>query len=157
VSSTIPLVSSLSKQQIEAHALGVLRQASPASLDTPGPVPILNFFDYKLQQLFGIRTGNSDRLPFGYEGVSSPPSKERPAQLLLATSVYLALCEDQPRARFTAAHECAHGILHGYFCPTHRKGKSSRRARDQRLRSAATSPRDVTSAAAPLASLPLTA
>lgn len=44
----------------------------------------------------------------------------KPAQIVLTTSVYQALVDKVPRARFTAAHELGHFVLHAKAKDLHR-------------------------------------
>lgn len=110
---TVPKVPGLSRMQIEQSALEFLMVVAPECLETPMPVPVrkifedmLDIYDYKAMVGKNIK---------GLEGITNVTS--RVVTLNLAT--YNRLEKDDPRARFTCAHEFGHMILHGQYQISH--------------------------------------
>src|SRR4051794_260289 len=104
----MPKVSPLSRKKIEYITVDLHQQFYPQCLTTPQMVPIAHFFEFRLPRLKSVTTGVSD-LPYSVEGLALP--REGIPDLALASEVYDQLLEDNPRARFTAAHEAGHGFL----------------------------------------------
>lgn len=109
----VPMVAPRKRHEIESYADRLVRELYPDQYDTPIAIPVGDFFEFVLPTRFQVNTHVSDRLPAWVEGMAIPPgvSGDR-SEILLAESVYERLLDDQPRARFTAAHECLHGLLH---------------------------------------------
>ena len=108
----VPRVPGLSRNKIEAAADQVVRHFHPELWSEPGPIPVRDFLEYSLRTL-NIDYGVSDKLGLGVEGMTYPrgQNRDRP-EIVLSADVMQDLYDDLPRARFTTAHEIAHGILH---------------------------------------------
>lgn len=109
----VPMVAPRKRREIEAYADRLVREVYPDRYDKPTAIPVDDFFEFILPTRFQVKTHVSDRLPSWVEGMAFPPgvSGDYP-EILLAQPVYERLLDNQPRARFTAAHECLHGLLH---------------------------------------------
>jgi hypothetical protein len=104
--SYIPLVSPMSRAQIEAEALELLRGFYPELLLSPRPFPVLDFFD-RLKDDYGLDPAVSGKLGDGVEGVTLPDGR-----VYVSESTYRMAVMGEGRARFTILHECFHGIKH---------------------------------------------
>jgi IrrE N-terminal-like domain len=107
----LPLASRRSKDEIRAVALGLVQKHYPQCAKEPAPVPIDHFIEFVIPQMHSVVFGVED-LPPALEAVTSPAIDGQPAQIILSSRTYDALGKGFTRARFTAAHEGAHGILH---------------------------------------------
>lgn len=102
----VPSVPPMSCEDAEKWGEKIVRGFRPELFLRPGPFPVPEFFEFHLVEKYHIKTGPAD-LPPGVEGVTSPDGT-----IQLAGDVYDAMFMDNPRARFAAAHEGAHGIVH---------------------------------------------
>jgi hypothetical protein len=106
MSSYVPTVLPLSRRDIESCAERLVKQFFPYCLNTPGPFPVLMFFDSVLPDAFGLDTG-VEELSDGVEGMTWPDGR-----VLLSPDTYAMAAAGQGRARFTTMHESFHGIQH---------------------------------------------
>ena len=95
--------------QVESHARTVLESVASDCLLTPKQVPLLEIFEGGLAK-YGIGYG-VEELAFGLEAQFDPATNE----ILLSEQVYEYLHANQPRARFTVAHEIGHATMHGSY------------------------------------------
>lgn len=111
-SGEVPRVRPLSYVKIELFAQEVIRRHYPERLTEPGPLDILDFFEFVLPTSYGIDTGVSSRLPVGIEGVTLPGQLGGRASIVIPEHVYVGMEHGVGRDRFTGAHESGHGLLH---------------------------------------------
>lgn len=115
-SQIVPLVPGRSYAQIEKEAMSFLSLVSPQSLLQPGPVPILEIFENKMDAFhFQVLIGKNIQGLGGFTDVT-----RRFIQISSAT--YRHLEKGDPQAKFTVAHEFGHMRLHaqhtkGLFAP----------------------------------------
>ena len=101
----VPLVSPLSRIQIDAWGEAFLERHFPELLRGPGPLPIRKIVDIILPRDYGIDVGVAD-MTGAVEGICEPPDR-----LTLRSDVYDGLDGSGPD-RFTGAHEVVHAIGH---------------------------------------------
>jgi hypothetical protein len=106
MSSYVPTVRPLSKNDIEGSAGRMVQRFFPELLRSPGPFPVLPFFDLILVEEFGLDTG-VEELSDGVEGMTWPDGR-----VLLSPDTYRLAAAGNGRARFTTMHESFHGIEH---------------------------------------------
>ncbi len=95
-----------SGNQLDQHALGVVRRYQPSVLDEPSPFDIERFFENDLHSMTGV---NFDYLPLRYDILGYTDSDE------MVSVVSASLAEDAANLnlfRATIAHEVGHAILH---------------------------------------------
>jgi hypothetical protein len=114
----IPLVPPLSRADIEQMAEAAVQQSHPECVSSPRPVPIEEFFEFDLPIRYGVDSGISTDLPTGAEGIAFPRGSRGRPEVLLAEYVFDEMHAYDGRARFTGAHESAHGVLHVRFIRT---------------------------------------
>jgi hypothetical protein len=108
----VHIVEPMSYRQIHALALQVVRKHNPQLLNDPSPFPVASFWEFDLQEHYGVVTGVGGLIPDGVEGLTTAEREDRRTTILVPEDVYGDLLDDQPRARFTVAHEVGHAILH---------------------------------------------
>lgn len=101
----VPEVVPLSRRRIEHLALQLVQSRSPNTLSAHDPFPVHQVCEFHLEALCGVSFA-VDRLPSGTEG------RFEGGELIINEDVYDALLRNDPRARFTLAHELAHCMLH---------------------------------------------
>ncbi len=106
MSFLVPMVSPLSRANIEQMAINVLENFSPGLLQKPGAFPALEFFNHYLPERYCLDTGVED-LGDGIEGLTFPDGR-----VLVSTGTYTLADQENGRARFTIVHEGFHGIQH---------------------------------------------
>ncbi|TGM35682.1 ImmA/IrrE family metallo-endopeptidase [Leptospira levettii] len=98
-------VSSRSNEQIRLESERVLRNLMPKALEKPIRFPIAEILEFKLKKEYGFDLA-VEELPEGVEGYTEMKGR----LLVLSESTY---CDnDDPRNRFTQAHEFGHVVLH---------------------------------------------
>lgn len=104
---TVPVVRGRSHKQIEEEALGFLTLVAPECLDKPLAMPALEIFENKMDEYFGysVQIGKNIK---GLSGVTNVTSRT----LVLTSAIHKRLENNDPYARFTAAHEFGHVVLH---------------------------------------------
>lgn len=102
----VPRVSGKSRAHIEGIAASALKKLMPEAFPIRGEVNVLRFFD-RLDEFDPRLNSGVDELGPGVLGQMRPNG-----EVLLSPSTYESLRAGVPRARFTAAHECGHAILH---------------------------------------------
>jgi hypothetical protein len=106
-SITVPVVKGLSCAQIEKEASQFLELLAPECLKNPGPTPVLEIFENKMELLnFTVLIGKNIK---GLGGLTDVTHRI----IELPCSTYKKLEKGDPQARFTAAHEFGHAQLHG--------------------------------------------
>ncbi len=77
----------------------------------PSRINILDFLEFELETKTGFRFRVED-----YHNLKEGETNFLTKELFLANTTYEQLCQDAPRARFTACHELGHVIVHaGYI------------------------------------------
>lgn len=109
-SDMVPRVPPKSYAEIEEVARIVLHDAFGHIQNAVQPQAYATFFDTGGLSGLGLGYGLED-LPFGEEAKYDPGTN----CILLAPCTYELLYADQPRARFTFAHELGHAVLHGAY------------------------------------------
>ncbi len=102
----IPRVPGMSGKRAEQIAATVLREYAPNLLNEPAAFPVGHFFEFYMPERYKVTTGVAD-LPLGIEGITTSNR-----HVVLAADVYEQMLENDGRSRFTALHECVHGIVH---------------------------------------------
>lgn len=97
-----------SSDNIERVMEQLLRAAAPECLERPIPIPVEFIIDVALKQLFDFNFDVTDKLESGCDGETNFSDRI----VGLSSSVYEQMEAHQGRARFTAAHEIAHVVLH---------------------------------------------
>ena len=105
----LPVVPPKSRAAVEHEATKVTAATNPHLLKEPGAFPIAEFIEFTMFSEFGFRLGVSDAL--AVEAVAYLTE----GLIMVSDKTYRDLQEDEPRARFTAAHELGHLILHSEF------------------------------------------
>lgn len=114
----VPMVPGKSRVQIEALADRAVHAFFPIHAVTRQPVPVHEFFEFILPDTFHVDSGASDDLSSGVEGIALPNGSRGRPEILLAEEVFDGMHAFDGRSRFTAAHECAHGVMHMRFLKT---------------------------------------
>lgn len=108
-SMNVPLVRGLSHSVIERKALQFLSMTSPASLSFPGPVPILDIFENKMDLFdFRVLIGKNIKGLGGFTDVTH-------RYIQISCSTYRRLEKGDPQGKFTVAHEFGHAVLHSEY------------------------------------------
>jgi hypothetical protein len=102
----VPRVKVMSRLLIEERALLHVVAHQPCALEPGAPVDSIALFDRTLPRL-GLNSLVVKDLP-GIEGFTQPSKR----LVAVGESVYAAAEANEPRPRFTVAHEVSHGILH---------------------------------------------
>ena len=102
---SVPPVSPLSGEQIEARSLSLVRQLHPDTIDRCIALPIHLILETQLTAVCGVHFC-VDNLPDGTEG------RFEGDELIINNNVYWAAHRGDPRARYTFAHEFGHCVLH---------------------------------------------
>lgn len=105
MSEFVPSVQPLSRNDIESHAIRLIRRFYPHLLCKPGVFPVLDFFDL-LREEFGLDPG-VEQLPDGVEGMTWPDGR-----VIVSEETYRGAALGKGRSRFTIPHEGYHGIQH---------------------------------------------
>jgi len=106
----LPKVFPRSHHETAQEAYNLLKSVCPRLLKEPGKFPLVDFAEFQMPELLGYYLC-VDKLPPYVEAETRVYSKE----LVLSEETYQALLEDDPRARFTIAHEVGHIVLHAEF------------------------------------------
>ncbi len=106
-----------SRAALTTQASQLVRRHFPECWSTPRPVPVRDFLEGTLHK-YGIDYGVVDSLSLGEEGKIIAVGSEGRPEILIPELVMNELYADKTRARFTTAHEVAHGILHGAYITT---------------------------------------
>ena len=110
-SELITPVRPMGKIAIQREALAVLAKLFPEGLETPCAVPILRFLEEDLEFEYNMRfVVRSSTWPT--EGGARPKEHPDGAGIALDQDRFNLLRRDNRRARFTAAHEFGHVLLH---------------------------------------------
>jgi hypothetical protein len=110
--SEVPIVTGRSRKHIESLAHDVVHRYDLSLLSEPRPFPIADFLEFWFPSQYGIVLRFLD-LPAPTEAVLTPGSENgSPPTLIMTPGVYEAMLDGDGRARFTAAHEIGHGVLH---------------------------------------------
>jgi hypothetical protein len=110
--SEVPPVTPRSRRDIESRTDRLLQTYYPEHWSTPRPVPVLHLFEFILPKRYRIQTSVQERLPYGVEGVAYPRNANGYPEIVLLERVYERADDGFGRDRFTAAHECGHGLMH---------------------------------------------
>lgn len=105
MSEFVPSVQPLSRNDIESHAVQIIRRFYPHLLRKPGAFNVLDFFDL-LRDEFGLDPA-VDQLPDGVEGMTWPDGR-----VIVSEETYRGAALGKGRPRFTIPHEGYHGIQH---------------------------------------------
>lgn len=105
MSKLLPKVRGRSIAEIESIAESIVAKHSPETLDGKSCFPVLGYIDGPLKDEYEVDFG-VEELGVGREG------KLEDYTLILDKAVYVGLCNNQRRARFTGAHEIGHAVLH---------------------------------------------
>ena len=108
----VPMVQGRSRYEIERLADRIVARFYQEVIQHPQPVPVETFLELVLPRVFKIDVGVQEDFPPGVEGAMEPRNRRGLPEIVLASHVYDQLYDGVPRARFTAAHESGHGILH---------------------------------------------
>lgn len=111
IHQAIPLAKSRSKADLERSALEALDHFCPNCLQTPSAVPVEEILEYKLFETYSIPF-EAANLPFNMEAVTHPRTEHSEPAVQMQHWMYDRLLRGDGRARFTAAHELGHAILH---------------------------------------------
>ena len=103
----VPVVSGMSKNQIERRALSLLKSYCPENLLVAKPTPVLEIFEDFVYGRYGFTPLIQD-LPAGLEGRTNITTRT----VELDSATHQALEENNVRARFSTAHEIGHVDLH---------------------------------------------
>ncbi|MBW1918511.1 MAG: ImmA/IrrE family metallo-endopeptidase [Deltaproteobacteria bacterium] len=106
----VPVVPGKSWAEIGLISLTLIQTAYPELLVKPAPLPLDDFFEFKMKGLLGYDYDIND-LPLGIEAAMDPQEK----LVILSPETYDDLTDGLPRARFTVAHEIGHVVLHAKF------------------------------------------
>ncbi len=98
---------------IEKVARRLIAEHYPHLLEAPGPFPVREFLETELYESYGVDFWIVDDLPRGMQGVTVRDEDAQFSAVMLPRQVHQQLCADDPEARFTAAHEIGHALLHG--------------------------------------------
>ncbi len=109
VGRILPAVPPRSRAEVEHEATMVTAATIPLLLKEPGAFPVAEFMEFTMFSQYGFRLGVSDNL--AVEAVAYLTER----LIMVSDKTYRDLQEDEPRARFTAAHELGHLILHADF------------------------------------------
>jgi len=109
---TIPPVRPMSWLAVVRFADDTVERHFASHVRDCRPIPVQEFLEHVLPTFYNVDEGVSDELPPGIEGITYPKNRRGNPEIVLSSAVYENLCQDQPRARFTATHECGHGIMH---------------------------------------------
>jgi Zn-dependent peptidase ImmA (M78 family) len=91
-------------------AIRTLTDALRGDFEEHAPyVDVASFIEHKLYEAYTVILAPKSRSVLGEDEGRSYPDRRR---IELRNDVYGALCEGQPRARFTAMHEVGHVFLH---------------------------------------------
>lgn len=103
----VPVVQPRSWYKIGKSAEMLIRLSCPELLENPGPFPLADFIEFKMNDIMQFGYEISE-LPEGIEAAMDPEHR----RIILSPETYEDLLNDVPRARFTAAHEIGHAWLH---------------------------------------------
>lgn len=98
-------VKSRSNEQIRLESEKVLRNLMPKALTKPSRFPIAEILEFKLKKEYGFELA-VEELPEGVEGYTEMKGR----LLVLSEPTYNE--SNDPRNRFTQAHEFGHVVLH---------------------------------------------
>lgn len=102
----IQRVAGMTNVDIERAAIAVLAACEPDRIRKPGATQIMKIFQDIPKLVPGASYGVAD-LPFGEMGRLTPDGCVE-----LSEATYIGALEDDPRCRWTVAHEIGHLILH---------------------------------------------
>lgn len=114
-----------SKKELELIAMALLETKIPERHKKPGKLDLLDIFNNRLSDLFGFTMDINESLPDEIEGITDFKGK----RLILSGTTHTKLEQDDPRARFTMAHEISHTVLHSHFFKGEKLYESSRAKR----------------------------
>lgn len=103
----VPVVQPRSWYKIGKAAEKLIRLSCPELLENPGPFPLADFIEFKMNEIMKFGYEISE-LPEGIEAAMEPEHR----RIILSPETYEDLINEVPRARFTAAHEIGHAWLH---------------------------------------------
>jgi hypothetical protein len=103
----VPVVMGRSWYEIGKSTELLIQRTYPELLEEPGPFPLADFVEFKMRDVMHFEYEISE-LPDGIEAAMDPQNR----RIILSPETYESLLKDNPRARFTAAHEIGHGWLH---------------------------------------------
>ncbi len=101
----VPVVRPMGRKAIAKIANEFLERHYPNLLELPSPFPVLKFCDEVLMDSYGIEFAIAE-LPPPIEG------RFQGGVLAISNQTYEGLLRNDGRARFTAAHEIGHAVLH---------------------------------------------
>lgn len=109
----LPKVKPRSRKEIEYSATQLLRRTYPDCLDSPKEIPIAEFVEFGLPEIFGVDIRFST-LPSPTEAVMTPGNLRdgTATRVIITPAVYSAMVDGDGRARFTGGHESYHAIVH---------------------------------------------
>lgn len=103
----VPMVMGRSWYEIGKSTESLTSKIYPELLIKPGPFPLADFIEFEMTDVMNFGYEISE-LPDGIEAAMDPQHK----RIILSPETYESLLKDNPRARFTAAHEIGHALLH---------------------------------------------
>lgn len=104
-------VPAMSYQMIWAKADDFINLTYPSLLCKPAPFPLTEFIDGKLKEVTGFDLHVEDNFPAETLGQTDFNQKE----IILASTTYELLHQEDGRARFTVGHEIGHVYIHAPF------------------------------------------
>jgi hypothetical protein len=103
----VPMVRPRSWYEIGQLAERLIQLSCPELIENPGPFPLADFIEFQMKEAMKFEYEISE-LPEEIEAAMDPKNR----RIILSPETYESLLADVPRARFTAAHEIGHALLH---------------------------------------------
>jgi hypothetical protein len=113
----VPIVSGMSKESIERTALRFLQTYDPESLSVLKPVPIADIVEFDMPSPGSGLIVRVGELPAPLEAITDSISNPGQIDLIFSPRTYEMLRDGKFRARFTAAHEAGHVVIHADQMP----------------------------------------
>ena len=107
----VPVVPGLSRNEIEAKAVSLLRECDPEGLNGKCPVDVEAIFEIYIPERFGIQTGYAD-LSFLGDGVLGYTNAARKVSYVDKTLIDSDHPPTRRRCRSTVGHESGHCLYH---------------------------------------------
>ena len=107
----VPIVPGLSRKEIEAKAVSLLKEFQPEALRGECPVDIERFFELFAPEYCGVETGYTDLSFLGY-GVLGYTDASKKISYVDKTLIDSNDIPTERRCRATVGHETGHCIYH---------------------------------------------
>ncbi len=101
----------LPPDEIDLITEELLKAWYPYYLNEVTVIPVSDFLEFNLLHDFSTTFQVRD-IDHTKEAETFPPDTRNPIRILVSPGTYNLLGRDQPRARFTIAHEIGHSVLH---------------------------------------------